>query len=603
MPDKRISYNEEMVGAGHPTKPDTLNRLAAVEHNDDGTHNKLTRVTDPWVDLRAYGATGDGAADDTAAVNAALASSKKIFIPAGTYLITGSTLAGSSNCHIYCAPGAVFKLAAAATSKNILGFNGRSNVVIDNITFDLNQAGAVSGIALQLTGGSNFQLNNCRIINSAATRSFPATAYGYGIYLLGAWENVRICNIYCADIMYGVITGPTSTGKNLVVSKGLMEYLEGDGVELNAPNGSCENVEVEGMVFSKLGSGTSFSRGFGVGMSGGVGTTVKRVNIHDNKFLDIVFQGVHVEDGCQQVDIHDNFFEGCGSSTIPWTYNNAIYVAATNAGKEISKVKIRGNTVNNPGTASNWGITCEGSVAMTDVEITGNYLNMNGVNGGSAPCKGILVASQVSRYQVIGNTVKNAANVGIKIAGAYGVVKGNICYDDQAVKTQTYGIEYTSGADYTIFAENILVGNSTGAFLAASVPDGARFINNIEAEDQIVGLAVSSSTVNTVGSYKIDGPIAYGQRRTVADAAHAMTRYDAYIAYTSLTAGRQVTLPVTNIQAGHEVIIKDEAGAAGTYNITMVPTSGTIDGAASVVISTNYGSKRFRWNGASWFTV
>lgn len=39
MADKRILYSEEMVGALHPTKSDTLNRLNLVGHNSDGTHN------------------------------------------------------------------------------------------------------------------------------------------------------------------------------------------------------------------------------------------------------------------------------------------------------------------------------------------------------------------------------------------------------------------------------------------------------------------------------------------------------------------------------------------------------------------------------------
>ena len=38
--DQRIQYTEEMVGASHPTKSDTLNRLALVEHNTDGTHKQ-----------------------------------------------------------------------------------------------------------------------------------------------------------------------------------------------------------------------------------------------------------------------------------------------------------------------------------------------------------------------------------------------------------------------------------------------------------------------------------------------------------------------------------------------------------------------------------
>jgi len=38
MADQRIKSTEEMVGSGHATKTDTLNRLTLVEHNDTGSH-------------------------------------------------------------------------------------------------------------------------------------------------------------------------------------------------------------------------------------------------------------------------------------------------------------------------------------------------------------------------------------------------------------------------------------------------------------------------------------------------------------------------------------------------------------------------------------
>ena len=38
MSDLRPQYNEEAVGANHPTKPDVLNRAFNPEHNVDGTH-------------------------------------------------------------------------------------------------------------------------------------------------------------------------------------------------------------------------------------------------------------------------------------------------------------------------------------------------------------------------------------------------------------------------------------------------------------------------------------------------------------------------------------------------------------------------------------
>lgn len=109
MSDLRIHFDEEMVGSEHPTKPDTLNRLVLGEHNPDGTHDKVTRVTDPWIDVRAYGAAGDGATDDTAAVGYALQaavdrasaalgstrrSSPRLHFPAGTYLVGPEVFSG-----------------------------------------------------------------------------------------------------------------------------------------------------------------------------------------------------------------------------------------------------------------------------------------------------------------------------------------------------------------------------------------------------------------------------------------------------------------------------------------------------------------------------
>lgn len=45
MADQTIQYTEEMVGAGHPTKADTLNRHGLVAHNNDGTHKFITDNT------------------------------------------------------------------------------------------------------------------------------------------------------------------------------------------------------------------------------------------------------------------------------------------------------------------------------------------------------------------------------------------------------------------------------------------------------------------------------------------------------------------------------------------------------------------------------
>lgn len=88
MADLRIQYMDEMVGAGHPAKADTLNRLMLSEHGINGAHKWLD-VTHP-----DFGATGDGVTDDTAAVQAAFdavpasGGIRTVYFPAGTYIIS-----------------------------------------------------------------------------------------------------------------------------------------------------------------------------------------------------------------------------------------------------------------------------------------------------------------------------------------------------------------------------------------------------------------------------------------------------------------------------------------------------------------------------------
>jgi len=53
MSSQIIEYTEEMVGANHPTKSDTLNRALLVEHNNDGTHKYYHTATFVDGDLAA----------------------------------------------------------------------------------------------------------------------------------------------------------------------------------------------------------------------------------------------------------------------------------------------------------------------------------------------------------------------------------------------------------------------------------------------------------------------------------------------------------------------------------------------------------------------
>lgn len=65
------------------------------------------------------------------------------------------------------------------------------------------------------------------------------------------------------------------------------------------------------------------------------------------------------------------------------------------------------------------------------------------------------------------------------------------------------------------------------------------------------------------------------------------------------SAVRSLTLPA--VAADLVLMVKDASGSAETNNITITPASGTIDGAASLVISSNYGSVYLVSDSTNWF--
>ena len=64
-----------------------------------------------------------------------------------------------------------------------------------------------------------------------------------------------------------------------------------------------------------------------------------------------------------------------------------------------------------------------------------------------------------------------------------------------------------------------------------------------------------------------------------------------------------VTLPPAPITVGKPFTIKDGKGDANVNNITITPSSGTIDGQASYVMEFNYDSKTVMFNGTEWNVI
>src|SRR4030066_2371167 len=194
MADQRISYTEQMVGAGHPTKTDTLNRLALVEHNADGTH---AYSRDP----RRDGGVGDGATSDKTALDLTFANTV-IQVPEGTWMAYALSLSGVNKLS-GMGQGSVIKCNSLAADF-VVGFQdyptptGRTNLTITDLVIDGNKAlGTFTGTGhgLDLRGYDEVYIDRLEVKN----------AWGHGV-IFGNCAKVRIGTLVCHDCeKYGVV--------------------------------------------------------------------------------------------------------------------------------------------------------------------------------------------------------------------------------------------------------------------------------------------------------------------------------------------------------------------------------------------------------------
>ena len=80
----------------------------------------------PFVMVQDYGAKGDNSTDDTAAFQNALANNRRVFVPAGTYKISGELVLGN-NCQLELTQDAVLNF--TQTSGNCISMKASSNIV------------------------------------------------------------------------------------------------------------------------------------------------------------------------------------------------------------------------------------------------------------------------------------------------------------------------------------------------------------------------------------------------------------------------------------------------------------------------------------------
>lgn len=407
----------------------------ATSPRDNPSHATLHNF---HVDVKMFNAKGDGVTDDTAAVNAAETAGNPFF-PPGTYIVDGVLADTANRTWRGSGPASILKLKTGAVNTRAVDVTA-SDVSFEGLAFDPNNI--TNGTGVYVNGVSRISVQHCKFVS-------PKSG---GVHIAGAATDIRISSNVFSGAGYGILTNSASACSDIaIVGNVFRGGATGDAIEINTPTNGATDILIANNVISDY-TATGGNDGFGIGCA-----FVRRVVISENIITGSGVQGIHIEDGSEDVAITSNKVSACGGE--------GIALISSNAARLIRRININNNIVQSCGSASGeGGIVLSGTQAAFSLLFANNKVRECG-RAAAATFYGIQAYS--NDVQVIGNEVTNTkgtATAGIVIGAATNLIAGlNRCYDDQGTPTQDYGIRVQGAQTNLLLFHNILVGNGTGA--------------------------------------------------------------------------------------------------------------------------------------------
>jgi hypothetical protein len=126
---------------------------------------------------------------------------------------------------------------------------------------------------------------------------------------------------------------------------------------------------------------------------------------------------------------------------------------------------------------------------------------------------------------------------------------------------------------------------------------------NVNADLWYVNVALATPRPGPTFSQVVVGSGQLIEQYTQTATSYQVLNTDAIIGVSSTAAPRTITMPNTGLITGQRWTVKDESGGAQTNNITISGNGKNIDGSATYVINTNYGSVDIYYNGTQFFII
>ena len=128
-------------------------------------------------------------------------------------------------------------------------------------------------------------------------------------------------------------------------------------------------------------------------------------------------------------------------------------------------------------------------------------------------------------------------------------------------------------------------------------------LGGTELFEMVQSAATFSTTTAAIKTYVLGSGNVVATVRVVTAAGAVTVATTDYVVVVNKTVGAATTVNLPAGVLGQTFVIKDGKGDAAANNITLTPAAGTIDGAATYVMNTNYQSTTLIYNGASWSVI
>jgi hypothetical protein len=361
-----------------------------------------------YVSVKDFGAVGDGVANDTVDIQAALNSgAKNILVPAGTYLVTNTLVVPASvNISAY---EATFN--AASVTAEVFRFTNGGGIRGGTINGPGNASYVATSMAVKASGTNNAP-SAPTFISSPTVEDVTIDGFGaYGVFL--AYVNQpRVINCRITDIGYAGVGGVSCNdgifSGNYVanVSPGT---APGDayGIFVDRNNGTSETSDprsyrcvIDRNIISNV-VATGGNNGQGIDTHAGVDFTISNnivLNCEVGIFVTSSVVGAAQALGPKNVTVIGNVVK----STLRVGYG--IQVAGAISGGSVidyaESITVSGNTV------TGHGIAGDSTSAAIRLQATKNVI-VNGNTVDASSCNGIQLNSDNLSFSVTDNVISN----------------------------------------------------------------------------------------------------------------------------------------------------------------------------------------------------